>query len=656
MKKITALMLAILMIIPLCLAGCTEPDDPSKHDHEPIMVKVEAKSPTCTENGNKEYYRCTQPNCDRIFTDETAKNEILDKNSVIIPAAHTFNSDGICDACGTLSQEKTNVLQALSKVEGFNTEAKLGMSMGDIKTGLVTIDGHIAVSVPKENEIELDLLLLQTRKITTVFKQQSLMAFFIRNGKAYSLEVDSVDFTSEDLVEEFREYLSIFGSGAGFQYLGTLDELMQDAENGDLSDILPPDITMPDLGEFEGFEFEETDQKLITDVIDALEFNIYAQMFTDYEKTENGYTLTLDLYEKLEGFLDTLASVADEIDTDKTKTLIQLLESDSAKKALRPYFENITGAQLEQIMKAVKAQIPHTDAGEYAFDIPSAGDLNGYDYIVHVIKTNITGTEIETTSLLTIIQNLITESAPEGDATQDIPNLAIIDLSEAVKMLKAELIAEMKLNIPKFEMIFKFSNEPKLTDMRLDMEMIQYQYEYDEETFEETLVGSVEIELFAEIKFLSAAPKLCDLSGLVCYVIDAEVDPSYTEADVYGNFFDITLDGKPVTDYECVFTFSDYAPSTDSIYLLINGCEYLEIFGISDEEPSVFSYDYIEMPDGVIIVPKEIWVESEIMSTQLPNGTKYFTIIGSITDPDNSNNHFDFICEYSVIEKAIPIE
>lgn len=48
------------------------------------LTKVEAKKPTATENGNKEYYICSK--CGKMFEDEAGTIEITDSDSVIVPA------------------------------------------------------------------------------------------------------------------------------------------------------------------------------------------------------------------------------------------------------------------------------------------------------------------------------------------------------------------------------------------------------------------------------------------------------------------------------------------------------------------------------------------------------------------------------------------
>ncbi len=51
------------------------------HVHTLHLTKVEAKSQSCTEEGNVEYYTCS---CGKWFTDNTATTEITDKTSVVI--------------------------------------------------------------------------------------------------------------------------------------------------------------------------------------------------------------------------------------------------------------------------------------------------------------------------------------------------------------------------------------------------------------------------------------------------------------------------------------------------------------------------------------------------------------------------------------------
>ena len=87
---------------------------PAQH----ALTKVEAKAPTCTADGNIEYYRCTRISCGKLFSDADGKTETK-LSAVTLPAQHaltlvprkepTYEQDGnieyyrcIRDGCGKL--------------------------------------------------------------------------------------------------------------------------------------------------------------------------------------------------------------------------------------------------------------------------------------------------------------------------------------------------------------------------------------------------------------------------------------------------------------------------------------------------------------------------------------------------------------------------
>ena len=59
------------------------------------LTKTEAKEPTCTEDGNIEYWYCE--NCKKYFSDANATEEITD---VVIPATGHHYVNGTCTECG----------------------------------------------------------------------------------------------------------------------------------------------------------------------------------------------------------------------------------------------------------------------------------------------------------------------------------------------------------------------------------------------------------------------------------------------------------------------------------------------------------------------------------------------------------------------------
>ncbi len=73
----------------------TEHESHSTH----LTTKVNAVAPTCDKDGNKAYYTCI---CGKWFSDSAGMQEITDRESVKVPAAHTdADGDTVCDLCGT---------------------------------------------------------------------------------------------------------------------------------------------------------------------------------------------------------------------------------------------------------------------------------------------------------------------------------------------------------------------------------------------------------------------------------------------------------------------------------------------------------------------------------------------------------------------------
>lgn len=82
-------------------------------DHTSIVIPkghnltfVPAKDATCTENGNIDYYLCVC--CFKFFSDGNSKNEITDKDSVVIYKSGHKMEDGICTLCGKSETENLN--------------------------------------------------------------------------------------------------------------------------------------------------------------------------------------------------------------------------------------------------------------------------------------------------------------------------------------------------------------------------------------------------------------------------------------------------------------------------------------------------------------------------------------------------------------------
>lgn len=72
-------------------------EDSQENDvHSHILTEKEAVEPNCTEDGNSQYWLCSE--CGRMFSDEWGTSEIA--SIPVIPAlGHSF-ADGICTVCG----------------------------------------------------------------------------------------------------------------------------------------------------------------------------------------------------------------------------------------------------------------------------------------------------------------------------------------------------------------------------------------------------------------------------------------------------------------------------------------------------------------------------------------------------------------------------
>lgn len=89
-RKRTLIIIAAVAAVALIAVGIWLAVHP-KHQHTPIFV--EAKAATCTEDGNKTYYRCE---CGKCFTDEACKHETTEAEQIIPKISHDSLLDGNC--------------------------------------------------------------------------------------------------------------------------------------------------------------------------------------------------------------------------------------------------------------------------------------------------------------------------------------------------------------------------------------------------------------------------------------------------------------------------------------------------------------------------------------------------------------------------------
>ena len=131
-RKLLPVLLGILMIacFSVGLAACNNNDreNDGSAGHEHTLVYHEANEPTCTEDGNIEYWTCSE--CGKLFSDAEGNKEISEESYFLIPAAHKLvyhapkiescTEDGNkeyweCEACGKYFADEIGSIEISDK-------------------------------------------------------------------------------------------------------------------------------------------------------------------------------------------------------------------------------------------------------------------------------------------------------------------------------------------------------------------------------------------------------------------------------------------------------------------------------------------------------------------------------------------------------------
>lgn len=76
------------------ITNITDPNDPARHS----LVKTDEKAPTCTDNGNRAYWTCTE--CRNIFSDDAGLNPTTLADVTVFATGHTWSNDWSSDGTG----------------------------------------------------------------------------------------------------------------------------------------------------------------------------------------------------------------------------------------------------------------------------------------------------------------------------------------------------------------------------------------------------------------------------------------------------------------------------------------------------------------------------------------------------------------------------
>lgn len=76
------------------ITNISDPNDPARHS----LAKTDAKAPTCTDDGNRAYWTCTE--CGNIFSDEAGLNQTTLADVTVSATGHTWSNDWSSDGTG----------------------------------------------------------------------------------------------------------------------------------------------------------------------------------------------------------------------------------------------------------------------------------------------------------------------------------------------------------------------------------------------------------------------------------------------------------------------------------------------------------------------------------------------------------------------------
>ena len=84
--------------------------------HKHTLKKVDKVDPTCTKEGNKEYWICEDENCKEMFLEEAAMKAVQWKDIVLPVTGHNYQN-GICGNCGANDPTYVDIHPGTPKVK-----------------------------------------------------------------------------------------------------------------------------------------------------------------------------------------------------------------------------------------------------------------------------------------------------------------------------------------------------------------------------------------------------------------------------------------------------------------------------------------------------------------------------------------------------------
>lgn len=187
------------------------------------VSKVESQNPTCTEDGNREYWYCND--CGKYFSDADCTEAIMPEDVVIPAKGHSFE-DGKCAVCGatvTVDVEDQPAIDTTTPTETIqvgvdkaNDTVDLGQEVSDVINDITS--GNITTSVNEETAKKIEDAVISGSSITVEVMYDNNIAV-TENEKNLANKITAADETVAGYFD-----LSIILK-AGDKELGNLTQL-----------------------------------------------------------------------------------------------------------------------------------------------------------------------------------------------------------------------------------------------------------------------------------------------------------------------------------------------------------------------------------------------------------------------------------------------
>jgi ubiquitin/glucan-binding YG repeat protein len=187
------------------------------HTHD--IRLVESKEPTCTGNGYKEHYECTE--CEAWFQDRTGVSEITDKSGYTIKAiGHkwgayevtkrpTYDEEGlkVCTCENDPSHTKEETIPKLTSSSSSDSDSDSGSSGGsgsknnNVSKQVIDVNGNVKSNVPSNHQVE-----------------SGVPASDVGGRWANSADADTWTYTKSDGTLAKSEWMSLDYNGLRYWY------------------------------------------------------------------------------------------------------------------------------------------------------------------------------------------------------------------------------------------------------------------------------------------------------------------------------------------------------------------------------------------------------------------------------------------------------